>query len=360
MKTLLIPTLTLAFACLPAGAQEIATPGGLPPATPSDAIRQGAAPSVARPGKTPEQIEEVDKARVKAVDELAKSPLLPNPVHLDGTRLSDLIDDLNARLTNMGETPLNVVAEPELESYPVPAMTLQNVSATDVLNVVAKVTGLKLEPVPSDSGKVAAWIVTRRKPNGSLAGMMGSFAGGGGGAESAPGSGAYEGSATPAPAALPPPTAEAAPEALAPSGLPSGAPGSFAGGAGSAMIGGGGPGILRGGGGATWEDPTATTPPPARVSRVLGIAKIYEDIANPDERAKVEDQLARTLDKLAAEQNLECHVRLYGELQVIVVKGPADGVALIEQTVTALKENAETKKPASGGSKFSSGIGTKP
>jgi malonyl CoA-acyl carrier protein transacylase len=95
------------------------------------------------------------------------------------------------------------------------------------------------------------------------------------------------------------------------------------------------------------------------VSRVLGIARIYEDIANPDERAKAEDQLARTLNKLAGEQNLECKVRLYSELRVVVVKGPAQGVALIEQTISALKENADARKPASGGSKFSSGLGLK-
>ena len=86
---------------------------------------------------------------------------------------------------------------------------------------------------------------------------------------------------------------------------------------------------------------------------------MIEPLPNSDERAKAEDQLARTLDKLAGEQNLECKVRLYSELRVIVVKGPAQGVALIEQTITALKENADARKPASGGNKFSSGLGIK-
>jgi hypothetical protein len=146
MKTLLIPTLTLALACLPARAQEIAAPKITPPATPAAANRQNEGVSAT----SPNPVEAVDKARAKMVDELARTLLLPNPVHIEGTRLDALIGDLNERLAKSGQTPLNVVAEPELASYPVPAMTLQNVSATDVLNVVAKVTGLKLEPVPSD------------------------------------------------------------------------------------------------------------------------------------------------------------------------------------------------------------------
>ena len=46
------------------------------------------------------------------------------------------------------------------------------------------------------------------------------------------------------------------------------------------------------------------------------------------------------------EQRLACKVRLYGGLHVIVIKGVPEAVALIEQTVAALKENAGIKIPA--------------
>jgi hypothetical protein len=92
-------------------------------------------------------------------------------------------------------------------------------------------------------------------------------------------------------------------------------------------------------GSAAWVDPAAGAPAPAPVNRVLGIARIYADVANEAERADKESMLVKNLREMSEVQNLPCDVRLYPSLHVIVVKGSAEAVELVEQTIAALKEN---------------------
>ena len=294
MKTLLIPTLALTLASLPAHAQKTAEPAT---PTPPPAVASPAAP--------------------------AASPMLLRKVQFDDAALSEIITYLNAKLAEQKAEPLNVVVSAGLETTKVPSMLLQNVTATDVLNVVAKMIDLTLEPVPSDSGKVAAWMITKGRPFNTLRGVNAGLDNGGVGNEvdrqythrvprtdSAPG-------LPPNPVLLP--GARALPrQADAPVPL------------------------------AEWLDPASLVPAPAQVSRVIGIGKIYDGLAGKDDygREKKEAELVETLSMMIDEQGLTCKVRLYGGLHVIVLKGVPEAVALIEQTVAALKENAGLKIPA--------------
>ena len=335
MKTLLIPTFALAFSCLPALAEDATTPKGSPP--------------TASASNVPKK-------------EVPESPTLHGSVHFDGASLKDVVEALNNLLKHQGADELNIVISPELDKVTVPAITLRNVSATDVLNVVTKVAGLSLEPVPSDSGKAAAWIIGRRKSASSKAGTsFGSSSGGVGsrgtaGAESpAQGGGANElgvemlteklGTGAGAPVAPPP---------AGGGGFPGNIPlvGKFFGGAGTVGAGGGV-------GNVTWEDPAAGGAPQAQINRVLGIARIYADVENESERAEKEAMLVKTLREITVQQNMHCETRLYPALHVIVVTGNPDAVELVEQTISALKENLWGKKSDWSGGKSSSGSGTK-
>jgi hypothetical protein len=332
MKTLLIPTLALTLACHPALAQENTTPKGSPPPAGAPGVPKNAAPA---------------------------SPLLHNPVHFDGATLNEVVEALNNVLRVQGEDELNIVVAPELNKVTVPAITLRNVSATDVLNVITKVAGLSLEPVPSDSGKAAAWIIGRRKPASSMAGAsFGSLSGG-------LGAGTGVGATDPAE------SGEAKPAAAEPTGgdqlggaeaQVGGAPGGGAGFLGKVPLVGkffGGAGTVGAGGGSgnvTWEDPSAGAAPPAQINRVLGIARIYADVADENERAEKEAMLVKTMREITEQQKLHCEVRLYPALHVIVVKGNPEAVELVEQTISALKENIWGRKPEGSGSKSSSGL----
>src|SRR4051812_39697306 len=103
MKILLIPTLALAFSCLPALAEDATT-------------LKGGQPSAAEPT--------VPK---KAVPD---SPMLQSTVHFDGASLKDVVEALNNLLKHQGADELNIVISPELDKVTVPAITLRNVSAT--------------------------------------------------------------------------------------------------------------------------------------------------------------------------------------------------------------------------------------
>ncbi len=299
MKTLLIPVLAFTLAGLPAHAQKTAEPAA---PTPPPAVALPAAP--------------------------AAWPGLLRKVQFEDAALSEVISYLNAKLAEQKGEPLNVVVSAGLETTKVPTVLLQNVTATDVLNVVAKMTDLTVEPVPSDSGKVAAWIITKRV------------------ARPTPGATSeitfYNSSQLDAPggASADADTLTRQPREWRHSydtpSLPNPVPVNPAAG----MLSGGVPVTT-----ALW-DPLVSPPAPAQVSRVIGIGKIYEDSATPEERAKKEAELSDMLSVISRDQKMECKVKFYENLHVIVLKGTPEGVALIEQTVAAMKENAGVKNPA--------------
>lgn len=347
MKTLLIPTLTLTLAltCLPALAQETAAPK--------------AAPSAADASSgTPQQKEGISSKRTERsanpTPVLVTSLLvLPDTIKLAEPTINEVTHYLNRLLEKMGADPLNVVAEAELGDLRVPSMTLKNVTAIDVLNVITKVSGLRLEAVPSDSGRTVAWVITRPKAlslGGLSLGILGGGMGGGGagvGAEGASDSG------DPAPSSgsasqygLQSTGAQA--QFINPPSTASGFVGSFtkAGSTGAGSS-----------GNVVWVDPAAGVPSQVQVNRVLGIARIYADVASETERADKEAMLVKLLREMTEVQKLKCDVRLYGELHVLVVKGSPEAVELVEQTISALKENVGIKKSEGSVSKFSSGLG---
>jgi hypothetical protein len=333
MKTLLIPTLALAFSCLPTLAEDATTSKNSPPSTGASKVLKNAAP---------------------------ESPTLQGSVHFDGASLKDVVEALNNLLKHQGADELNIVISPELDKVTVPAITLRNVSATDVLNVITKVAGLSLEPVPSDSGKAAAWIIGRRKPASSKAGTNFGLSGGVGA-----GAGAGVGATDPTEGSDASSPAAGTTTGAQPGGAEAqigDAPGGGAGFlaripvAGRLFMGAGTVGSGGGSGNVTWEDPAAGGAAPAQINRVLGIARIYADIADETERAEKEAMLVKTMREITEQQKLHCEVRLYPALHVIVVKGNPEAVELVEQTISALKENLWGKKSDWSGSKSSSGI----
>ena len=301
MKTLLIPALALTLASLPAHAQKTAEPAAPTPP-----------PAVATPAAS------------------AATPGLLRKVQFDDAALGEVISYLNVKLAEQKGEPLNVVVSAGLETTKVPTILLQNVSASDVLNVVAKMTGLAVEPVPSDSGKVAAWIITKAKPVARKSSIQ-LFGGAGGADMGSTGDTLILDQNVKAPTT---------PVPSLPGAMPGGEGGGLAGG----LVGGPGPASAN----AIWIDPASPAPAPAEVSRVLGIGKLFDEIPDEEERAKKEKRLADTLQMLGEEQRLACKVRPYHELHVIVVKGTPEAVALVEQTVTAMQENVGVKKPATG------------
>lgn len=263
--------------------------------------------------------------------------------------MGDVVEFLNEMLAEQKADPLNVVVVPEVVNVKVPSMRLHNVTATDVLNVVTKVTGLSLEPVPSDSGKVAAWIVSRRMAGGGMGGAgFATFAGtAGGGGELGGGGGTRSGGGAdgsdPEPVPVAHPVAE---PTLSGIPIPTGtAPGSLTRGtAGNPNLP-GAPGSSGAPSRLPLVDPTDPMLAPAQISRVLGIGKIYGEVLDEDKRAGLEADLTRRLQAMAEEQHMACTVRPYHELHIIVVKGAPEAVALVEQAVTAMKENAGVRMP---------------
>jgi hypothetical protein len=98
------------------------------------------------------------------------APQIPPGTRLDKVifteaNLAEVIDYLDKRSQNEGGRPLNVVIQPGLESVTIPALSLRNVTTTEVLRVASSILGLSLEPVKGDTGdSVAAWILKRPSP----------------------------------------------------------------------------------------------------------------------------------------------------------------------------------------------------
>ena len=326
MKTLLIPALAFTLAGLSAHAQKSGGPGASSVPT---TVERTVAPSEAPPGSPGTSLPPKSFASTP-------SPALLRKVQFDGETLSEVISVLNAKLAEQSADPVNVVVSAGLETTKIPSVFLQNVTATDVMNVIAQITDLRVEPVPSESGKVAAWIITKGKP--APRKTSAKLFGGGLGADMG-GSGDglildHQSGKAPSPVPLNP-TPQPPPGLGAISGQP------FPGGSGGGLA--GGPGSAPE---PAWLDLQNPAPAPTQVSRVLGIGKLFDEIPDETERAKREAEIADRLSVVAEEQHLPCKVRLYHELHVIVVKGTPEAVALVEQTVMAMKENAGMKKPA--------------
>ena len=98
------------------------------------------------------------------------APQIPPGTRLDkvtfsDANLADIIDFLDRKSQESGGRPLNVVLQPGLESVTIPALSLRNVTTTEVLRVASSILGLSLEPVKGDTGdSVAAWILKRLSP----------------------------------------------------------------------------------------------------------------------------------------------------------------------------------------------------
>ncbi len=98
------------------------------------------------------------------------APQIPPGTRLDKVifteaNLAEVIDYLDKRSQNEGGRPLNVVIQPGLESVTIPALSLRNVTTTEVLRVASTILGLSVEPVKGDTDdSVAAWILKRPSP----------------------------------------------------------------------------------------------------------------------------------------------------------------------------------------------------
>jgi hypothetical protein len=216
-----------------------------------------------------------------------------------------------------------------------PNMTLQNVTTADVLQVASQVAHLQVKVVPSDSnGTVAAYILERAQPanltlevgprEGSLGGMGGGTGGGGLGLpvnrdalDSPPtqpaglgGGGGSEASGGSMPAGAPSPADPSASRPVVP-----------------------------------WSHSYAKPAPQAKVTRVLGIAELTKDIPDKALRNDNESEIIKNLKIMSEEHSLrtdvpDCDIQLHAGMHLLVVIGHPDSVALIEQAVAALKENA--------------------
>lgn len=98
------------------------------------------------------------------------APQIPPGTRLDkvvfsDANLAEVIEYLDKISQNEGSRPLNVVLQPGLESVTIPALSLRNVTTTEVLRVASTILGLSLEPVKGDTDdSVAAWILKRPSP----------------------------------------------------------------------------------------------------------------------------------------------------------------------------------------------------
>jgi hypothetical protein len=246
-------------------------------------------------------------------------------VQFEGVTLGELVARLQDRNKEAGNDPnldpLNVVISPGLENQPVPALSLRNVSPTDVLTVATTVLGLHIEPVMGDSGQPVAWLI--KAAEGSPFG--------------------------PANVAKPPPVA-------APGGGAGDAGGGFtvpAFGDGAAAL---APGE-EGRGGIPYAVQLAASPPtsatgagagmapPRATSRVFGVASlIASDDADPQPsekgRAEKLHRLIHSLEKMAVDQGGEAQISAYDEMDILVVKSadPA-ALALIAEAIEAMKTN---------------------
>lgn len=247
-------------------------------------------------------------------------------VEFYGANLSEVIASLQEKSKKLGidpaVDPLNVVISPGLEGLILPTLSLRNVSPTDVLNVVAAVLGLQLEPVNGDSGTPVAWLI-KPQPGADP------FANG-----PAPGAGASN---------PPPPGAGTYTSPQGPSsGGRIGSPSSFPGGSPP------GPAVME-----LAALPGIAAAPASPQARVFGIAALLKpsrsEIAlgkwDSSENGRQErlDVLKKTLHDIALElcpNAGDVEVRSYSmDILVVRTKDPA-ALDLIASAIEAMKSNA--------------------
>ena len=193
-----------------------------------------------------------------------------------------IIDFLDRKSQESGGRPLNVVLQPGLESVTIPALSLRNVTTTEVLRVASSILGLSLEPVKGDTGdSVAAWILKRLSP-----------------ADPAP-------PASTDPNAIPPADTTSAFQPLASSG----------------------------------------NPRQTRVFSIASLisrrTQSREAAAFREDETR---SLINSLTKFAAELDKDAEIRHFSSLDLIVVKSTA--LPLISEAIDAMRSDAATRHPA--------------
>lgn len=217
------------------------------------------------------------------------APTIPPGTRLDKVifkeaNLAEIIDFLDKRSQESGGRPLNVVIQPGLESVTIPALSLRNVTTTEVLRVASSILGLSLEPVKGDTGdSVAAWILKRLSP------------------------------ANP----TPPASAITDPNAISPADT------------------------------TPAFQPLASSGNP-RQTRVFSIASLLPRRSpSPEATALREDEtrsLIISLTKFAAELDKDAEIRHFSSLDLIVVKSSA--LPLISEAIDAMRSDAAIHHPA--------------
>jgi hypothetical protein len=202
-----------------------------------------------------------------------------------------------------------VIISPGLEEHRVPALSLRNVSPTEVLTVATTVLGLRFEPVIGDNGQPVAWLI--KGTDFRFAPTTGSFA--------------------------------APPSAVAKPNLPgvtafAGAPG-----AANPVA---APYAVQLASSHRVEGGLAGGPTSQGISRVFGIASIIaSDQADPKAREKEQAErlveLIGSLEKIADDHGGKARINAYREMDLLVVKSAdADVVALLAEAIEAMKSNA--------------------
>ena len=220
-------------------------------------------------------------------------PQIPPGTRLDKVifteaNLAEVIDYLDKRSQNEGGRPLNVVIQPGLESVTIPALSLRNVTTTEVLRVSSTILGLSLEPVKGDTGdSAAAWILKRPAP------------------------------ANPTPPANADPNTILESEGLAQPGSPS---------------------TLQ---------PLASSGSP-RQTRVFSIASLVPRRAPSRDAAALREEethrLIISLTDFAKELDKDAEIRHFPSLDLIVVKTTA--LPLISEAIDAMRSDAAIRYPA--------------
>jgi hypothetical protein len=250
-------------------------------------------------------------------------------VQFEEASLQDVIRYLQAQSKTTGTDPnvdpLNIVISPGVQDMRVPALSLRNVSPTEVLTVATTVLGLSLEPVNGDTGAPVAWLI--KNPN----------------AQAGPAAGGIELSQPPAT-----PRTTFLGESSGGTG-PQGTAGSLPG----DPLPEGSLGVT----GVPYAVQIAASPPSATgggaapsQSRVFGVASLIGSKTNTSEQDRTVrlERLIHSLEKMAADQSFkEAQIKAYGELDILVVKSPDPAViALIAEAIDAMKSNTKNDNSA--------------
>lgn len=252
-------------------------------------------------------------------------------VRIEAMSIGEMIEFINQAAESAKAPQVNVVADESIKGMPLPNITLQNVTTTDVLQIASEVAHLRLNVIPSDDGTVAAYILEREQPS-VVAGKMSLRLGGLGGSEGGAAAPAHDLLTHPKEAPPAPPTSGFGGNML------SGGSGGLGGIAGQDPAASGVTGSMG------WSHSYAEPLTPAKVTRVLGIAELTRDIADRNERNDKESEITKQLKIMSKEHSLktelpECDLQFYGGMHLLVALGHPDSVAFIEQAVAALKEN---------------------